>query len=82
MSVKLVNKIAGKTNLKKADVKVLIAALTESLQEELAENGSVRVNGLGTFKNSARKARTGRNPANGAHIDIPAKTVVTFKAGF
>jgi len=37
--------------------------------------------GFGTFSTSERKARDGRNPATGATIKIPAKTLVKFKAG-
>lgn len=36
--------------------------------------------GFGTFKQVTRAARTARNPATGAVVDVPAKTVLTFKA--
>jgi DNA-binding protein HU-beta len=35
--------------------------------------------GLGKLVKVERKARTGRNPATGATIEIPAKTVLKFK---
>ena len=35
--------------------------------------------GLGKLVKVERKARTGRNPATGATIQIPAKTVLKFK---
>ena len=35
--------------------------------------------GLGKLVKAERKARTGRNPATGAVIQIPAKIVLKFK---
>lgn len=37
--------------------------------------------GFGTFKASKRAARTGKNPATGVAIKIPASTVLKFVAG-
>lgn len=43
-------------------------------------DGKVPVAGVGTFHVKTTKARTGRNPATGQPIEIPAKKKVTFKA--
>ena len=37
--------------------------------------------GFGTFKSAKREARTGRNPATGATIQIPASVQPKFVAG-
>jgi DNA-binding protein HU-beta len=37
--------------------------------------------GFGTFSQSKRKARTGRNPQTGETIKIKARKAVRFKAG-
>ena len=37
--------------------------------------------GFGTFEVKERAARTGRKPATGEIIEIPAKKIPTFKAG-
>ena len=37
--------------------------------------------GFGAFKSGKRAARTGRNPATGAEIKIPASKTVEFVAG-
>lgn len=47
--------------------------------DTLANGDEVVIHGFGTFKLAQRAARTGRNPATGAPIDIPASTVVKFK---
>jgi len=44
----------------------------------MKKEGEVPLAGLGKFKVSKRQARTGRNPATGEAIQIPAKTVVKF----
>jgi len=41
----------------------------------------VILRGLGTFAVHAKRARMGRNPQTGTAIEIPARRVVTFKAG-
>ncbi|HHC07156.1 MAG TPA: HU family DNA-binding protein [Actinobacteria bacterium] len=46
---------------------------------ELDAGRSVSIAGFGTFDTKRRKARTGRNPATGETIQIPAKTVPVFK---
>jgi DNA-binding protein HU-beta len=52
--------------------------VTQALQQQ---DGKVALVGFGTFSKSTRKARKGRNPQTGAEIQIPASTVVKFKAG-
>jgi DNA-binding protein HU-beta len=42
---------------------------------------SVSLLGFGTFKLAARAARTGRNPATGATIKVPAAKLPKFAAG-
>jgi nucleoid DNA-binding protein len=41
----------------------------------------VTIPGFGTYATKQRGARTGRNPATGATIHIPAKKYVHFKPG-
>ena len=48
---------------------------------ELDAGRKVRLTGFGTFATKHRAARTGRNPATGATIQLAAKTYPTFKAG-
>jgi DNA-binding protein HU-beta len=41
----------------------------------------VQITGFGAFEVRDRKARTGRNPATGATIHIPAQRAPAFRAG-
>jgi len=63
---------------KKASAAILdeIAALAVA---ETKKNGSFSLPGIGKLVLVKRKARMGRNPATGAEIKIPAKTVVKMR---
>ena len=61
----------------KKQVKALLTTLTEIAYRE-AKNGFT-IPGLGKVVLVKRKARAGRNPATGAAIKIPAKTVLKFR---
>lgn len=63
-----------------SDAADALKIVTASITEALANGEDVRIPGLGTFAVKAVAARTGRNPATGEAIDIPAKKKVTFKA--
>ena len=46
---------------------------------EVKKNGMFVLPGIGRLVRQDRKARTGRNPATGETIKIPAKKVVKFR---
>jgi DNA-binding protein HU-beta len=47
--------------------------------KEVKKGGVFVLPGFGKLVKVSRKARMGRNPATGATIKIPAKTVVKFR---
>lgn len=69
---------AGITKKAAADA---LEAMVDAITTELKSGGSVTLTGFGTFKVSDRAARVGVNPQTGAKIQIPARTVPSFKAG-
>ena len=71
--------LAESTNLKKKEVANLVTALVDLAYKEVQKNGIFVIPGLGKFVKVHRKERMGRNPATGASIKIPAKTVVKFR---
>jgi len=50
------------------------------MSEALAAGEKIEVRGFGTFEAKETKARTGRNPATGESIEIPASRKATFRA--
>ncbi len=77
----LVEMIAEKAGLTKADASRALEATMESIQEALKKGEKVSLVGFGTFATSKREAREGRNPRTGETVKIAARTAVTFKAG-
>lgn len=77
----LIDAIAEKAGLTKADSKKALDAIIESTTDSLKKGERVALVGFGTFSVSKREARTGRNPQTGKEIKIAAKNVVKFKAG-
>lgn len=77
----LINAIAEKAGLSKADSKKALDAFVESVSEALKKDEKVALIGFGSFSVTERSARTGRNPQTGKIIEIAAKKVIKFKAG-
>ena len=77
----LVNAIAEKTGLTKADVARSLDAMMESISEGLKKEGKVTLTGFCTFVAKKKEATTARNPRTGEVVPVPAKMAVTIKAG-
>ena len=77
----LVDQMAEKSGLTKADAKKALDAFVDSTSDALKTKDRVALVGFGTFSVVERSARTGRNPQTGKEIQIAAKNVVKFKPG-
>lgn len=74
-----VDRIADLTGFPKTHVAMIYDSLFELMGEALAADDKVAVPNFGIFQVSTRPARTGRNPATGAEIQIAASKTVRFK---
>ena len=79
--VELVEAIASKAGITKADATRALDATLEVITSELVAGNKVPFIGFGTFAVAKRDARTARNPRTGETIKIPARKAVVFKAG-
>lgn len=77
----LINAIATATGLPKNNTSEVIDAVFATIQDWVASGAEVAFVGFGTFSQSKRAPRTGRNPQTGEAINIPAATLPKFKAG-
>ena len=77
----LIDAVAERTNMSKADAARAVDAVLETVTETLKRGDSVTLVGFGTFEVRERAARTGRNPRTGETIEIKASRVPAFKAG-
>lgn len=75
----LLETIAELGQISKKQAGVLYDGLVELACKEVKGSGEFNLPGLGKLVKKQRAAREGRNPATGATISIPAKTVVKFR---
>lgn len=77
----LIDVVADKSGISKAQAGDAVSAVFDAIEGSLKKGDKAAFIGFGTFSTSKRAARDGRNPATGATIKIPAKTMIKFKAG-
>jgi DNA-binding protein HU-beta len=77
----LIDAIVAKTEMSKKDADVALSAVIDAIKDALKAGEKVQLVGFGTFSVKERAARTGKNPATGATIEIPACKVPAFAAG-
>ena len=77
----LIAAVAAQADLTKTDAAKAVDAVTDSITKALKKGDTVTLIGFGTFKVSARAARTGRNPQTGKEIKIAARKAPGFSAG-
>lgn len=77
----LVEAVALKANVSKAEAAKVVDAAIEAIVEGLKKDGKVEVIGFASLKVAERGERKGINPLTKEAIVIPAKKVVKFKAG-
>ena len=78
--LELINNIAKKMNVNKAEAERFMDAYMESIKEALLKEEEVKLIGFGTFSVQEKAATTARNPRNPKEtIEVPAKKVVKFK---
>lgn len=79
--IELVETIAEKHSLSKAEAGRVLDTILESIVGTVKKGGAVSLVGFGTFKQVARAARTGFNPQAGTKIKIAAAKVPKFTPG-
>lgn len=78
--LELINNIAKKMNVSKAEAERFMDAYMESVKEALLKEEEVKLIGFGTFSVQEKAATTARNPRNPKEtIEVPAKKIVKFK---
>ena len=77
----LIDAVASATGSSKAITGEAIDAVIGAITQAVVEGNTVQLIGFGSFSPGERAARTGRNPATGEEISIPAAKTVKFTAG-
>ena len=78
----LVDAIADRTGVSKADVDATLKGLYEVVAQTVSTGGSkITIPGFISFEQGHRAARTGRNPQTGETIQVAAANTVKVTAG-
>ncbi len=64
-----------------SDVVKLVATFFDEISEALSRGDRIELRGFGAFSVKWREARSGRNPATGAPVEVEGKYQPAFKAG-
>ena len=76
----LIDAISGRLGDKKSAAEAVNAVL-DAIQDAVAKGDKGAITGFGVFEKSERPARTARNPATGATIQVPKSSVPKFRPG-
>jgi DNA-binding protein HU-beta len=77
----LVAAVASRTDQTQTDVDETIKVFFEVVAEAIGKGEKVTIPGWISFEQTDRSARTGRNPATGETIQIPASKAAKVSAG-
>ena len=81
MQSALIEAVAAKAQVSKAEAAKVIDAALEAAVEAVKKGEGVQLTGYANLTIVEKAARKAKNPATGAIIDIPARKVVKIKPG-
>lgn len=77
----LVAEVVKRTDVARSDAAEVVDAVLAVIRERVSKGQRVSLAGFGTFERRRRNPRIGRNPHTGEAVNIPARTVPSFKPG-
>ncbi len=75
----VINEIAEKTGIEKADVQISIEAFFKVMKDSMVEGHNVYVRGFGSFVNKKRAKKVARNISKNTAIIIDEHYIPSFK---
>jgi nucleoid DNA-binding protein len=75
----IADSIREKCSLDKKDILYVIDQFVEGIINSVNNGNTVEIRGFGTFSREERKSRTVFSPMAQKKIEVPAKSVVSFK---
>ncbi|MBC7770594.1 MAG: integration host factor subunit alpha [Phycisphaerales bacterium] len=75
----LVEALARRANMQRADANRLLTRMLEMMQDALVDGQTVKLSRFGNFNVRAKRQRIGRNPKTGEEVPITPRRVVTFR---
>jgi DNA-binding protein HU-beta len=78
--VHLIELISAGADIPNTAAKLVLESITFHIVEAVSANELVQIGGFGSFVQTHRSARMGRNPSTGLSVQIPAMKSVGFRA--
>lgn len=75
----VVDRVREATGLAWSESSGLVEAVLEVMKATLADGGTLKISGFGSFVVRAKHVRRGRNPQTSEALEISARRVLTFK---
>ena len=75
----IIARVAQRMGLNRFTAEGAVDTVLEAIAESLAKGEDVQIAEFGTFRTRSRSARTGRNPATGESVQIPASKIPSSK---
>ena len=79
-NAKLTAAVQSQLGCSKAEAERAVTAVLGNVKSISSSEGKLTIQEFGTFSMKDKAARVARNPMTGASVNVPAKTVFTFKA--
>jgi nucleoid DNA-binding protein len=77
----LIDRIAGATDCKRADVKRIVQKFLDEVIDELGRGNRLEFRDFGVLETKSRAPRVAQNPKTLQRVNVPAKRTVKFKVG-
>ena len=77
----IVKQISDRLGLTQLKTKEIVQLTFDAIVDTLLADKRIELRNFGVFEVKLRKARKARNPRTGEKVDVPPKSVVTFKPG-
>jgi len=77
----LINHVSQLRNIPAARAESIVNAIFDSIEMTLQRGERIEIRGFGSFEIRRYRAYAGRNPRNGAKVEVAAKSLPFFKVG-
>lgn len=77
--IDLAQDIADRMGVERKQAAATLDAVLEAIGDNVAKGEKISLAGFGIFERVDRDARTARNPATGASVEVAATRVIKFK---
>jgi len=77
----LINHVSQLRNIPAARAESIVNAIFDSIESTLQRGERIEIRGFGSFEIRRYRAYAGRNPRNGAKVEVAAKNLPFFKVG-